>query len=215
MSTTLILTSTVNVHNRICWMFQRDPIDRIQTYLSSVLKWLDNTQFNIVLVENSGYTFNELDEYKVKYKDRFEVIVFDETKLEEAGFLQHSTSKGIHEMFAINYALNNSKLVQSANFIIKITARYYILELEDYLNQYDLDKYDCIVQNNRDRCEMVGSHAKHFSHIFDMYHIYTNHIENEWKRRTTECKNILVCKIFQIDETICGGGDRKYTNITI
>jgi hypothetical protein len=210
--TTIILTSTVNVHHNATFVFQKDSNDRIQTYLSSILKWLYNTNFNIVLVENSGYNFNELDEEKQKFKDRFEVIVFHETKLDEAKFIQNEGSKGRHEIFAINYAFNNSKILSLSNFIIKITARYYIPELEEYLNYYDLNNYDCLVQNNRNRCEVVGSHIKYFSDIFDM-HINHDHIENEWKLRTSKYDNILICKIFQIDETQRGGDFGKFTTI--
>lgn len=209
--TTIILTSTVNIHN-VDWIYQKDPSSRIQTYLSSILNWLNNTNFNIVLVENSGYNFNELDEEKQKFKHRFEFISFNETKIEEATYLQKHISKGRHEIFAINYAFNNSKLIKSSNFIIKITARFYIPEFETYLKNYNLNNYDCLVQNNRDRCEVIGSHKKYFSHIFHM-HIDDDHIENVWKARTSMYANILICKIFGISETQRGGMDQRYTTI--
>ena len=37
--TTIILTSTVNVHN-VSYLYEIDPENRIQTYLKSVKKWL-------------------------------------------------------------------------------------------------------------------------------------------------------------------------------
>jgi hypothetical protein len=211
--TTIILTSTINVLSNATFVFQRDPESRIQTYLSSILKWLNNTQLNIVLVENSGYNFHELDEEKVKFKDRFEVIVFDEHKLDDAQFIRHNGSKGRHELFAINYAYNNSKLLNQSNFIIKITARFYIPEFEEYLNTYDLNSYDCLVQNNRDRCEVVGSHYTYFSRIFDMIHVNHDHIESVWKARTSDCKNLLICKVFEIESTQRGGDSGKFTDI--
>lgn len=210
--TTIILTSTVNVKDHISYIFQKDNTSRVQSYLSSVLKWLNNTQFNIVLVENSGYNFDELNEEKIKFKDRFEVIVFDEDTLNEAEFIRHAPSKGRHEIFAINYAFNNSKLILLSNFIIKITARYYIPEFETYLNNYDLNNYDCLVQNNRDRCEVIGSHKKYFNNIFNMY-ITNDHIEAVWKQRTSIYSNILICDIFQIDKTQRGGDCQSYINI--
>jgi hypothetical protein len=72
--TTIILTSTVNVNPSKDWIFQRDSSLRIQTYLKSILQWLTKTNFNIVLVENSGYSFDELNHEKQFYKHRFEVI---------------------------------------------------------------------------------------------------------------------------------------------
>jgi hypothetical protein len=207
----ILLTSTVNVHPNATYVFQTNVESRIQTYLSSVRKWLTQTRFNIILVENSGYPFHELNEEKERFKERFEVIVFDEKKEESAKFIHHSGSKGRHEIFAIHYAFHHSKLVHT--FIIKITARFYIPELESYLHGFPLDNLECLVQNNRNRCEMVGCHVKLFSHIFDIYNINDDHIENVWKQRTSLYENTLVCKEFQIDETQRGGSCEPYTTI--
>ena len=210
--TTIILTATVNVHN-VTFLYQMDPVSRIQFYLTCVKKWLYETNLNIVLVENSGYNFNELNLEKEQFKSRFELISFDEKLIPEANYLQEwQFGKGRHEIFAINYAYNNSKLLQEASFIIKITGRFYIPELEFFLKLFDLNNYDCIVQNDRTRCELVGSHKKNFNHIFDI-NIDEEHIENVWANRTSSYPNILICKIFNIEETQRGGATNTYTTI--
>jgi hypothetical protein len=217
-NTTIILTSTVNVNSNKAYVFQTNINDRIETYLKSILQWLNKTNFNIILVENSGYNFNELNKEKQIYKDRFEVITFIENELEEAQYLKNNASKGDSEIFSINYAFNQSKIIKNSNFIIKITARFYIDELENYLNQFDLDKYDCLTQNNRGRCELVGSHYNFFSFIFNKNLIYedkyyTGHIEYIWMTRASKCNNILVCKEFKIDKTQRGGLNECFSNI--
>ena len=216
--TTIILTSTINVNPHKSWVFQRDATHRIETYLKSILQWLTKTNFNIVLVENSGYHYDELNNEKEMYKNRFEVITFNENNLEEAQFLITNPSKGASEIFAINYAFGHSKLIRSCNFIIKITARFFIDELEQYLSLFDLNDYDCLTQQNRDRCEMVGSHYKHFSYIFSIHLIddkyqYESHVENIWNLRTSKYKKILICKTFNINETQRGGVNQKFTTI--
>jgi hypothetical protein len=55
-------------------------------------------------VENSGYTFPELDEEKQLYKQRFEVITLDETI--EPSHLRNDVSKGASEIFSIHYLHN-------------------------------------------------------------------------------------------------------------
>jgi hypothetical protein len=209
---TIILTSTVNVDLKKSYLFQKDKNERIKTYIKSILQWLNKTKFNIILVENSGYTFDELNAEKDLYKNRFEVITFNENELEEAKYLENSFSKGDSEIFSINYAFQHSKIIKFSNFIIKITARFFIPELEDFLSKYDLNTYDCLTQYNRDRCEMVGSHINKF---FDIFNINTGHyhIEHVWKRRTSECKNILICKKFQIEQTQRGGVSYLYSDI--
>jgi hypothetical protein len=215
---TIILTSTVNVNFSKSHIFQKSVNDRLETYLKSILQWLNKTSFNIVLVENSGYTFEELNNEKEVFKERFEVITFKEDELQEAAYLKNNDSKGSSEIFAIDYAFRHSKLVHSSNFIIKITCRYFIPELEEYLVNFKLDDYDCLTQNSRDRCEMVGAHYNNFNFIFntnvvDEYNKYDYWIERVWKTRTSMCDNILVCKEFKIERTPRGGVEEIFDTI--
>ena len=192
MNTTIILTSTVIVNVQKWCLYQINKQERLDTYLKSIRQWLNKTNFNIVLVDNSGYIYDELNEEKILHKHRFEVISFKENEVEEDTFLRVSRtiSKGDSELFAINYAFHHTRLIQSSHFIIKITARYFIPELEEYLSGYDLNTYDCLTQNNRNRCEMVGCHYRNFYFIFNIYPLnrnfmYDGHIENIWKDRTS------------------------------
>ena len=210
MNTTIILTSTVNINPTKWFLFQRDKNDRLELYLKSVLQWLTKTNFKIVLVENSGYNYDELNKEKELYKDRFEVITFVEGELEESKYLTDIPHKGASEIFSINYGFHKSKIITSSNFIIKITARYFIPELENYLKNYDLNKYDCLTQNARGRCERVGSHVKNFNHIFNIHTFSKNgqyicHIESLYEERTSEYTRILICDSFEIEPTQMGG----------
>ena len=55
---TILLVTIVNVD---CYQaFQTNKQERINTYIKSIKNWLYNTNFNIVVVENSGYYFEEL-----------------------------------------------------------------------------------------------------------------------------------------------------------
>jgi hypothetical protein len=222
MNTTIILTSTIDVHNVRC-NSQTDSNDRLCVYLKSIKRWLTETHFNIVLVENSGYVFPELDNEKEMYKDRFEVITFKECDVPQSEYLTKLDDKGLgskgnHEIFAINYAIQNSELIQPTSFLIKITARYFINELEDYLSIYNLNNVDCLTQHNRDRCEMVGCHYKHHSYVFNIYTLndsigWNTHIEDSWKMRTMKYKKVITCKEFSIDSTIRGSNDEYYDTI--
>ena len=218
MNATIILTSTVNINPIKWYLFQRDKNDRLQAYLKSVSQWLTKTNFKIVLVENSGYNFEELNAEKELYKDRFEVITFVESELEESKNLTENPHKGASEIFAINYGFYHSKLTKSSDFIIKITARYFLPGLEDYLKNYDLNEYDCLTQNTRIRCEMVGSHRKNFdrifnTHTFDKNGFYVCHIESLYEERTSEYTRILICDQFQIEPTQMGGIELINTTI--
>lgn len=216
--TTIILTSTINVNPNKSHLFQTDKNSRLETYLKSILQWLNKTNFYLILVENSGYNYDELIHEKEIFKHRFEVITFTENELEEAAYLKNNFSKGASEIFAIDYAFKHSNQIHSSNFIIKITARFFIAELEQYLTNFNLNEYDCLTQKNRKRCEMVGSHYKNFSTIFNIRLINDNgkldgHIENIWESRTSKYNNVLICKNFKIDTTQRGGVKQCYNYI--
>jgi hypothetical protein len=220
MNITIILTCTVHVKHPIDCIHQTDKNERLEVYLKSIIQWLYKTNFNVIVVENSGYTFDELINEKELFKNRFEVITFKENELDEASYLINDSSKGASEMFAINYAVRNSKTIQPTNFIIKITARYFISELEEYLNNVELDKYDCLTQQDRNRCEMVGCQYKNIASIFDkdinsdcFIGGVKGPVEYSCINRTSKYSSILICKEFGIEKTQRGGWDCCYYTI--
>jgi hypothetical protein len=210
--TVIILTSTVFVKKNIDCVYQNNPSDRINTYLKSIRQWLYNTNFKIILIENSGYSFDELNSEKEQFKDRFEFLNFDESNLKEAENIRNNSSKGLSELFSINYAFFFSKIIKPNDFIIKVTARFFIPELENYLSNFNLNEYECLTQQNRDRCEMVGCNYNCFKEIFNI-NIFDTHVEYVYKHRTSLFKKILVCKTFNIEETQRGGLPHKFNTI--
>lgn len=217
MNISIILTSTVHIQPKGV-LFQKSKEDRINSYIKPIKKWLYNSNFNIILVENTGYTFPELEVDKKLHKDRFEIISFDERNCKEANYLEKDEGKGSSEMFAINYAFRNSKIIQNSLFVIKITARYYIPDLENYLSKIDLARYDGLCQNDVNRCEMVGSRIDNFPIIFNKYLIndkgeYDQHVENIYKLRMSWFDDILRCNLFDIEPTQRGGVDGIFYTI--
>jgi hypothetical protein len=217
MNITIILTATVHIQPKGV-LFQKSKEERINSYIKPVKKWLYNSNFHIILVENTGYTFPELEEDKEFYKDRFEIISFVERNCKEAKYLENDDGKGSSEMFAINYAFRKSKLIKNSLFIIKVTARYFIPDLENYLSKIDLSRYDGICQNDINRCEMVGSRIDNFPIIFNKYLIndnghYEQHVENIYKLRMSWFERIHRCNLFDIEPTQRGGVDERFYTI--
>lgn len=215
--TTIILTTTLHVNRKLKYLYQINPKDRLKLYLESILNWLTKTKFNIIVVDNSGYKFNELDNEKKKYKDRFEVISFKENELNMCKYLQRNESKGASEMFSINYAFNNSYLKEKTTFIIKVTGRFFIAGLEPFLT-HDLSKYKALRQSDKNRCEMVGCHRDQFWYIFSIFLITDNfkfepHVESIWRDRIAKCDKVIVCPTFPIKETQRGSLNEKFKTI--
>lgn len=224
----IILTSTVHVNRYKSYIYQTDSKERVDTYVKSVKEWLEKTSFRICLVENSDYTYPELNEYSEKYKDRFEIITFDEFKLPpDLQHIVYNTSKGASEMLSIILAYNNAKFKDGINFIIKVTARYFIPELEPFLLEHNikertrhigiLDDEPKIIglrQSNENRCEVIGIHKRFFDILFELKMsddngYFYSHVETIYRNRLRlfNQEKILVCPLFKIEPTQMGGLD--------
>jgi len=208
----ILLTTTVHTQPKET-LHQTDKQMRINTYLKSIKQWLEKTNLPIVVVENSGYNFDaELKVEKEKYKTRFEVVAFKEAALPEAAYLKNNTSKGASEVFAIDYAYYNSKLLDTSDFIVKITGRYYIPKMESYLNNTHLKNYKALRQNNPFRCEIVGASHKFFPKLFNPHLIdqkgkYEGHVETIYHYRINLLPktSIITVPEFDIEPTLRGG----------
>jgi hypothetical protein len=159
---------------------------------------MEKTPLDIVVIDNNGYQFTELNNVKKKYSNRLELISFVESEQPDADYLKNEPSKGRHEFYAIDYARRHSKLLQSATLIIKITGRYFIPNLHLLLKE--VGEIDAVRQNDPERCEIVGSHIKHANTIF---HKISNewHVENVWRDRIKSIKNVFILPELKIDPT--------------
>lgn len=220
----IILTCTVNVNHYKQYIYQKNSNERLECYLKSIKQWLELTNFQICVIENSGYPFLELQEYANKYKDRFEILTFNEFHLSNG--LQHliyNVSKGASEMYSIIYAYSNTKFKNNINFIIKITGRYFIPDFQNYLIQLNImsnTKHVGICHNNdmiiglhqsvNARCEIIGIHKLFFNVIFNLHlsddnNIFYPHVETVYQNRFKLLNNIINLPVFKIEPTQMGG----------
>jgi hypothetical protein len=191
----IILTSTVNINPIKSHIHVTDPNERLKVYLKSIKHWLDESNFKIILVDNSGYTFPELNEYIDKYKERFEIISFIEDDIDNDIFIKAGaqavklktdylyTSKGTSEMFSIYYSYLKSKLIRTSKFVIKVTCRYFIKELELFLNNVNVDDYLALRQIDPDSCEVVGCHINVFIRASEGVRLSISHLVSSKDRR--------------------------------
>ena len=148
----VILTCTVDACVRVQ---QRDRRTRLLLYEKSLRYWLEKTNLCVVIVENSGHSFEPLRKHYGT--DRF-VCVSLGAKETNAAFrrIRKKGSKGQHELFAIETALRRARhVVDRCKFVVKVTGRYFIPGLEEILNRLP-EGVDAIRQRDRNRCEVVG-----------------------------------------------------------
>ena len=201
MNIVILLTCTVNTQPHISWLKQRDGNERLKMYLDVITKWLTKTNLHIVTIENSGIDLkNELllknPNFNInQYLDRFESITYtyERIPIEDKHFLDTHESKGHHELYAINYAYKNSKLIKECDYILKITGRYFIPKLESILleslkkcNENQNNMVNIIRQSQKwrgwNRCEILGCHISNFDDLFK-YPSYNDMLEEEYTDR--------------------------------
>ena len=119
----------------------------------------------------------------------------------EASYLIGNNSKGISELFSINYSIRNSKIIKN-DFIIKITGRYFIHNFEEYIKT--LNTYDALIQNDINRCEIIGCNY-YLRNVLFAINTDINHIEFLYTSRIQKLDKILILPKLQINGTQIGG----------
>lgn len=118
----ILLTATVNPDGTALTKLQ-DPRVRKEQYIRAIEFYLINTNYNIVLCENTNCNFyNEISDLK---KDRLEFIVFNGNNYNK------SYGKGYGEARIIKYAIENSNFLKDAKYIVKITGRIIIKNINE------------------------------------------------------------------------------------
>lgn len=110
--TVLFLTSTVNPKNIKC-----SDVSQVRKaeYVMALQFYLSNTNFDILIVDNSGYNYAH---------------DFNSDRLECLSYHGHSSDeikgKGYCEAILLKYGFEHSRLLKDANQIVKITGRLII-----------------------------------------------------------------------------------------
>jgi len=205
----IILTTTVNTNLNV-ENYQNNSQDRLKTYLQSIKQWLKDKECYIVIVENSGYKFEELDLEINKH----EVIYFKESEQNEAKLLSSSSDKSLHEFYSINYALKNSKIIKmmkADDYIFKLTGRYYIPNFIDHLKVLKNDTEIVIQSTNHKmfyrlgiRCEIIGCRKYISQYLFNVNFKENRYAEMIYSSRAKNFKNIVKLPHMKIDTFFSG-----------
>lgn len=144
---------------------QTDPQERIRTYETSISRWTQQQAFPIVVVDNSNHKF-------AMQHPILEVIAFDENVDPLSVHVRGKTDKGIHEVNSIRYALQHSNTLKRAQYIIKITGRFFVPKLPQALQ--NIEMYDVVRQNNVNTCQIVGCKYTECDYIFEPNIVHKN-----------------------------------------
>lgn len=144
---------------------QRNPYARTVIYRDRINKWLNNTTLPIFVVDSSGYPFNEFKNTRLK------TIPFE---------LDATGTQSKLEALSIIHALEHSPELRAYPVIIKVTCKYFIKDLETYLQQTPLTT-DLYLQNTYSDSDR-SQHTEVFgfrSHMYqDIFNSILHGVEN-------------------------------------
>jgi len=194
----ILLTATVNVLSSQK-TGQINAEERKQMYIRVIRRWLDETKLNITVIENSGYSFPEIER-----EQRLEIITFTENDipLDRRNFLRRCVDKGNHELFAIGYALDHSEKLRNCHFFIKVTGRYFVPMLETIDIPLELE---ALAQSDPTRSEVLGCRR---DKVGELFHFPSTdpHIEQTYEKRINKFKVAKRLPLISIPRTMMGYG---------
>ena len=123
----LLMTSCVKPTG-ITELVLKDADVRLKQYLEALDFYLKNTSFKIVFIDNSNYDISSFFEKEI-ISNRLECLFFD------GDIYDKSKGKGFGEGLILKYAFDNSTLIQNADFIIKVTGRLIVKNINQLWNQ--------------------------------------------------------------------------------
>ncbi len=121
MKVTLLLTGCVNPQ-KISQLSLTDANERLKQYVDALYYYLDETNYNIVFVDNSNF---DLSPFFLNHKEnhRLELLHFDGNNYNP------TLGKGYGEALIIQYAFLHSIFLKETDFVVKITGRLKILNI--------------------------------------------------------------------------------------
>ena len=159
----ILLTACINPDG-MSFTYLQDPKEREKQYLSALQWYLLNTQYQIVLCENTNYCLPTTFDKYINLK-RLEYLSFNGNK----NFDKHK-GKGIGEANIIEYALENSNFINDDTLIVKITGRLIIKNVNQLISLMSNNK---AVYGWRVRHEKAGMQCA--SHFFSAPKIFFKH----------------------------------------
>lgn len=147
MKSVLFLTACINPKGMTNTAIQNLNI-RKEQYYEALNFYINNTDFRILFVDNSGYDISA-DFKKYIEEGRLEVITIDNNNFNK------ELGKGYGEGLIINHGLLNSKFITKNSIIIKVTGRHIVKNINTIYAMtrmaYNSKSFVCCDINNKSK----------------------------------------------------------------
>ena len=99
---------------------------RKKQYIDAIMWYYNNTTYKILFCENSGTDISK--HIGLENKQRIEILTYTSDNH------NRERSKGYKEMEILEYVYNHSKIISSADILVKITGRLQLLNIKSIIN---------------------------------------------------------------------------------
>jgi hypothetical protein len=186
------LTTAINSPENLI----KDQDFRKVLYHTQIKKWLNETNYDIVVVESSGYDFPEIEH------ERLHKVIFT------INYSLPSSSQ--YEAVSISYALKeirNKDFYINCSHILKVSGRYFLKDITNHLNNVKQNK-DLYLQKhyqvNWQNSEYYGIRKELFDLFIEGGVKQINLMEYELSKFSV---NKSMCRIGTFPNDIRRGGD--------
>lgn len=129
----ILLSACVNP-NGMAYTVLQDAEIRKKQYIESLTYYLHNTNVPVVFCENTLCDFSAIFQDYIR-SGRLEYLTFNGNDYDK------KRGKGYGEALIIKYAYEHSEIIVSSNYIIKITGRIKVKNIESIVNQSILNHF--------------------------------------------------------------------------
>ena len=211
----ILMTATV-APNGTKYTYLQDPETRKLQYLEAIDFYLRETAYDIVFCENTGANLFDEIESPEKY-GRLEYLTFYGNDYDT------NLGKGYGEARIIEYAIRNSHRLKSADFVIKITGRVKILNIDKLSRKISKNReskrpYVILELDGKKLAKSVCLYApkvwlfntvgKYGALLCDIGYSFERMIYHA----ITETADMKVVQFYPYIDGICGGFNNPYVN---
>lgn len=196
----------------------QDPKIRKAQYLEAIDFYLQHTTYDIVFCENTGTNiFDEIESPKKHI--RLEYLTFCGNDYDK------SIGKSYGEAVIIQYAIHNSRKLQTCEYLIKITGRVKVLNLNSLavrLSRYKSFRQIVALEfSNKDWAKSVCffSPKKWLLMTVEKYRVQIKYVGYSFEKILSDSiiktRGMKVCRFHPIIDGICGGFNKPYQNMNL
>ena len=166
-------------HNNVLLLTTYNTKENQNMYINNIKWWLENSSFDIYVVNSSGKDFNE--DFN---SNRLKVFTYDQYNCAPKG-----KTSTYYELLSIKKIIENfPSIINNYTMIIKLTGKYKLPSLENEL-RYIPQNIDIIFQNNRyhlnQNTELIGFKSEKILDIIK----YIEECDNIFERCMSKIKS--------------------------